>query len=488
MKGTRNAAGAALVIVLALAVARAEGATINVTTTNDENSSSPANLVCALREAVIAANNNVAVGACPAGSPGLDTIVVPAGTYTLTIAGTGEDASETGDLDLKDTVTIQGAGTSATTLDGGALDRVIEVLGGAPATITGLTVRNGATEGIANDSASGSTVLTTVSVQSNAGIGVMNRGVMRIDGSTIRGNAQGGIWNDCCSASIRISDVTVENNTVTSSPFAAVFAWGPMTMDRSRIRNNTGVAGTAAVTTVSTVSTISNTTIENNSQFGLIGACSGLSCYLNTLSLDRSTVSGNHAGGIYLLATDLDTTNSTISGNTGPGLQLVASYATLHHVTITENSGLAIDNGGYLYHGNDVKLSSSLIDGACATIAPNTTTSLGGNLESPGNTCNLTALGDQVNVADPGLGPLAMNSGPTMTHLPSSTSPALDMALGTVPCPATDQRSIARPYGAACDVGAVERSPSGCREGLEMAGLAPLTLGFARRRRARSSP
>ena len=54
-----------------------------------------------------------------------------------------------------------------------------------------------------------------------------------------------------------------------------------------------------------------------------------------------------------------------------------------------------------------------------------------------------------------GLGVLADNGGPTLTHLLEAGSPAIDAANGAV-CPATDQRGVARPQGAGCDVGAVE--------------------------------
>ncbi len=49
---------------------------------------------------------------------------------------------------------------------------------------------------------------------------------------------------------------------------------------------------------------------------------------------------------------------------------------------------------------------------------------------------------------------LADNGGPTLTLMPGTGSPAID-AGGTCSA-ATDQRGIARPQGAACDVGAVE--------------------------------
>jgi CSLREA domain-containing protein len=58
---------------------------MNVTTTADELN---ANGNCSLREAIRAANTDTAVDACPAGK-GADVIFLPAGTYSLTIAGAG---------------------------------------------------------------------------------------------------------------------------------------------------------------------------------------------------------------------------------------------------------------------------------------------------------------------------------------------------------------------------------------------------------------
>ena len=52
-----------------------------------------------LREAIQAANTDLAVDACPAGGAA-DTMMVPAGVYLLTLAGAGEDGNATGDLDV----------------------------------------------------------------------------------------------------------------------------------------------------------------------------------------------------------------------------------------------------------------------------------------------------------------------------------------------------------------------------------------------------
>src|SRR5437899_12921418 len=96
--------------------ARLAPAVYNVTTVTDVVN--PNDGVLSLREAVLAANTSVGVP---------DTINLPAGTYTLTLTGAAEDATATGDLDLWDDVTIQGAGTGTTIVDGNATDRVFDV-------------------------------------------------------------------------------------------------------------------------------------------------------------------------------------------------------------------------------------------------------------------------------------------------------------------------------------------------------------------------
>jgi hypothetical protein len=61
-------------------------------------------------------------------------------------------------------------------------------------------------------------------------------------------------------------------------------------------------------------------------------------------------------------------------------------------------------------------------------------------------------------VPDVGLASLANNGGPTLTHALLADSPGIDAADAAI-CPATDQRGVARPQGAGCDVGAYEYVP-----------------------------
>ena len=66
--------------------------------------------------------------------------------------------------------------------------------------------------------------------------------------------------------------------------------------------------------------------------------------------------------------------------------------------------------------------------------------------------------GDRNN-ANPNLGPLANNGGPTLTQMPQFPSPAMDaIPLNTNGCTTmtTDQRGFPRAADGKCDIGAVE--------------------------------
>ena len=104
------------------------------------------------------------------------------------------------------------------------------------------------------------------------------------------------------------------------------------------------------------------------------------------------------------------------------------------------------------------ELSGVLIQGSCRIEGWADVISLNYNIESPGNTCDFDQLTDQVNVTTEALalGPLTHNGGPTETKALLPGSVAID-AIPPEMCEADkDQRGVARPQGAACDVGAFE--------------------------------
>ena len=116
-------------------------------------------------------------------------------------------------------------------------------------------------------------------------------------------------------------------------------------------------------------------------------------------------------------------------GNAGAGGGL-AGLATA--VLSVENSLLAL-NGG-------------------SNCGPSAVTDGGHNLSSGDATCP-SSFGS----GDPNLGPLQDNGGPSWTVSLQAGSAAIDQIPATgADCPATDQRGVARPVGAKCDIGAYE--------------------------------
>jgi hypothetical protein len=176
---------------------------------------------------------------------------------------------------------------------------------------------------------------------------------------------------------------------------------------------------------------------------------------------------GGLGGGVYGTQTsDVKLFNSTISGNQAPGPRSNAGLATLGalelvHVTIAGNASSvsSLDVGSVagvpappLTIWNTIVVSDT---GPACAISARTITG-DHNLDDDG-TCGFSKLGDKPGV-NPLLGPLQNNGGATSTHALLAGSPAINAA--DVPhCRPTDQRGIARPQQAACDMGAFEYVP-----------------------------
>jgi hypothetical protein len=188
------------------------------------------------------------------------------------------------------------------------------------------------------------------------------------------------------------------------------------------------------------------------------------------LYLERSTVSGNTSDAGATVAIFGSPTppsallNSTISGNLSWS---AAVYLLSNAVDVSIEGCTIVDNGGVeleLATGASAVLSNNLIGGACNVVSG--LTSLGGNLESPGNTCGLGAS-DLVDVADPHLSNLRWLGGPTPVRRPLPGSPAIDRSVAGPGCLPVDQRGQSRPRNAGgsaaavCDIGAVEVAGAG---------------------------
>jgi hypothetical protein len=161
--------------------------------------------------------------------------------------------------------------------------------------------------------------------------------------------------------------------------------------------------------------------------------------------------------------------NSTFTGNSGSGVGQVMFMDADDEVcpavgeALIFYSTLGDDAGGtptLYFNGNSSgEIGASIMgpNAHCDGIIPIKPTSLGYNVVSDAD-CFTLATGDVV--ADPLVGPLASNGGPTQTRALLTGSPALDLVPpGTLECNqdlTEDQRAEARPQGPNCDAGAYE--------------------------------
>jgi len=362
-----------LLAVATLAAAASAGsgqpayaATFVVNSTTDAVDANPGNGVCAtaggqctLRAAIQEAN----------ALSGADFVNLGTANYALTIDGVAEEAAATGDLDITGDLNIFG-GVGPTVIDGGSLDRVLDIRSGTVG-ITKVTIQNG-----------------LASADYGGGILVGAGTTLFLTGSTVSANRThsfgGGIFNF---GTIYISNSTISGNTASNAMDG--FGGGILSDGTAHLFNST-VSG-------------------NSSNRAGGGILHGFNNPSSTLTLTSSTVSDNTAG--------------THSGGIGGG-----PTARLKNTIVANNPG-----------------------GNCGGLV----TSDGHNLENSA-TCGFTAAGDLINT-DPQLGPLQNNGGlyQTETHALLPGSPAID-AGDNVGCPPADQRGVARPQGARCDIGSYE--------------------------------
>jgi hypothetical protein len=215
---------------------------------------------------------------------------------------------------------------------------------------------------------------------------------------------------------------------------------------------------------------VSNSTISGNSAYaggGIYNEGGG-----TTLEVSNSTISDNSSdlggGGIHIFRSRSDSgivkatvSNSTISGNStntsGGGIYNQLGTLEVSNSTISGNSadpgfgggGIQGSSGGSTLKNTIVANSPSASGGSCA----GTITDGGYNLDSD-NTCGFSTNNNSLSGVDPMLGTLADNGGPTLTHALLEDSPAIDK--GNSFGATTDQRGVARPQGAASDIGAFE--------------------------------
>jgi hypothetical protein len=347
----------------------------------------------------------------------------------------------------------------ATRAGGGVSNR----LGGATMTMSGSTVvgnvaQDGASGGIGN---SGNiTVINTTLSENTAttdGGGMVNftGGTADLSEMTFSLNSAstggGGISNRP-DANMTLTGVTVHGNTSEVEGAGGVANAGTMTMRKSIVSSNTAPEGGGGILNTETGAlTLMTTTVTGNTT----GTWSGGIRNLGAMDIMDTTVSNNTAQGGAGISNRpgawMALTNSTVSGNEGGS---VSNWSTLILASVTVSGDGIFNDGGWLTARN------TIVDGQCTGSL--LVDSLGGNIESPGNTCFTPHPADQVFVTPEqlNLGPLQDNGGPTWTHALLPGSFAIDSVVECVnpwgfPL-FVDQRGASRPHGPACDAGSFE--------------------------------
>jgi hypothetical protein len=428
---------------------------------------------------------SIADAAAAAGSDAGKSVVIKVN------AGTYDENDSIGAGSLK-SLSIEGAGTSSTIVDGDNNGTVVTLTAGT-ILLSGLTIENGGSDETNNGGGISNAATLTVSNVvfssdvADEGGGIFNQGSLTLDDSNFNNDnaesAGGGVWSSgqLTADNVQLagsagspgggalfnssSTATIENSTVSgTAPYnaGAILNAGTLNIENSTVTNSSAKGGGAIVNGGSL--TISSSTLSDNG--GIQGGAISSS---GTLVINDSTLTGNSAQvGAAIEAGSVVLNEDTISGNTGvirePGGSIGgvidANAVNMIGTTVSDNTGPQIEVGS----GGTFGTAASIIadptsgggsDSDCESSA--TASDLGYNLTDDA-TCDLTAATDVH--GDPQLGTLGSNGGPTWTAVPELGSPATGVipigasAGSTQLCARIDQRAI--PSTGNCTIGAVE--------------------------------
>ncbi len=416
--------GGLSVLVLLLTLLYASTARAAPHTATNTNDSGPGSLRAAMSRADSAAGADEirfapgVSGTITLGSR-LPTVTDPAGLSIngggdVTVSGNDEVGillvSNGAKLDLSNLTVADGVG--AAILNFGTL------------TVTGSTLsRNSSTGQGGGISGYGDLTVTSSTFSHNSALnggGIGSDGMLRVANSTFSNNSAG----TCGGAIYNGLDDEGALDTVTNTTFSA--NGGPR-----------GPQGGAICHGYGTLRVTNSTFFNNNADQGG-GIVTGWPAVLTVTSSTFSRNSARDAGGGIANYGDLTVTNGTISANSAPVGGGIHTYSTAR----LRNTILAGSVGGSNCSAHP---SLRFVDG-------------GFNVDS-GTSCGFTRANRSLPSTNPLLDPAGTedNGGPTETIALRPGSPAVGLvAKAACPPPATDQRGVKRPQGAACDSGAFE--------------------------------
>lgn len=372
-----------VVAVTAVFISPVFATDITVTTTDDEVNSDGD---CSLREAVIAANGDTAVDACPAGN-GADTIILPAGEFIFSLAGTSENAALTGDLDILDDLTIIGAGANDTYIDANGLDRVFELYSSSQVRLVRLTARGGNSGGVAggNTRLTNGTTLTLefvrisdTAVDTSPAIYAINDSTLNIYTSRIENNLTGGIYVQP-DALLTVYNSSISGNIKADGDGGGIYSLGTAVLVNSTLSNNSADSMGGAIRNSGTLNLYSVTIAQNT--VGISGASfiegggifsSGTAVLRNSIVANNTVVGGSShdcSGTLFSEGYNLieNTTDCTVTGETttnilgqDPMLDVLSGNGggTFTHALLTGSPAINAGNPGGCRDGNATLLTT----------------------------------------------------------------------------------------------------------------------------------
>ena len=187
--------------------------------------------------------------------------------------------------------------------------------------------------------------------------------------------------------------------------------------------------------------TLMNVTFTHNSAGSGGGMSSMLGCNptLTNVTFSGNTATADDGGGMIILSSGATLTNVTFSGNSaaskGGGIYITAMYTDDYSLTIRNTllwGNTAVTGDAQIYHNNYISpvVSDSVVQDGYAG-------------------------GTNIITTDPLLGVLGDYGGFAQTIPLLANSSAIDTG-NDATCATTDQRGVARPQGAHCDIGAFE--------------------------------
>jgi len=259
---------------------------------------------CTLRAAIMETN----------ALAGADNITIPAGTYTLALGNTGEDAAAEGDLDILDDLTITGADPVTTEINGNAFTyRVFSILERSDNSLPVVAISNlTLTQGLSDDN----------------GALIYNAGKLTLDNITLTDASSD------ARAMVNVGDFTLMNSLITGNTTGIYSNTGSVTISNSVFSTNIYTGGGRTPTLYGSAfyleygtANISNTIFSaNETNFNGGAIYQG---YFSSLIIDNSQFNGNKStnvsdlsgggaifsrGEIHITNSDFDSNSASVGG------------------------------------------------------------------------------------------------------------------------------------------------------------------------------